>query len=173
MNAYSVTLQDCLLDAELNGNHQRPLKPYEECKEVVDHDKSKIEVKSEDGKYRFFGISHVFYLETTNGPQLMAGDQTELKSIKKAWIDINTRRIYVLQGGKSWELLTFNLDFIGNVTPLKLFRDKILGSVAEVKSSGKEDLLLTLKDGRKILINADAESRDLSTQKKPVIRAQK
>ena len=105
----------------------------------------------------------MFYLESPAGRMLMAGNQTELRAIEKVWIDTLNRRVFVLQKD---ELLTFDLDFIGNVAPLKFAKSNRLILVKSLRFLPSEKQFeLTLTDGTVINMNSDAESRNRSSRK--------
>ena len=125
-----TTLDDCLMDAQFFANHKHPVQPLEECADLVKEHSEKLEVKSTDGKFHLFGFGNMFYVDGPEGRMLMAGSQTHLNGIKKAWIDTLNRRIFILQ---SDSLLTFDLDFIGNVSPLKLVKSPILPTLKKIE----------------------------------------
>lgn len=159
-----VTVQDCLDDALTFANHERAVTPLPECASIIDNEEDRVEVVS--GKIRAFGKGRMIYVDTKDATgviverTLLSGDQTELVSIRKIFIDPVARRLFVIQvKAEKYELLVFNLDFLGNVTPLNVMRSQdLLSDVSSVKASDGKRIEIINEKG-KFLINSDAESR--------------
>lgn len=170
----AVSLDHCLEDARQFASHDKPLKPLEECPGLVDGAKEKIEVKSADGKIRAFGYQNVVYVEVKNedgvlvSRELLSGDQTELSDLKKLFLDAEGRRLFAIQqrAGKN-ELLVYDLDFLGNVTPLNVVsHPELFNTVKAVKVSSKERLEVENAKG-KWFLNSDAETRATRSKRIP------
>ena len=167
-----VTLQDCQDDAQFYGHHKSPLKPLAECESLVKNDPVAVSVTSADNRYRAFGAGNMIYLETFNESAvvteriLLAGDQTELVNVKQLFIDVPQKRLIVVQlKGSQYELMVHDLEFIGNVSPLKVMRSEIFSGVTSVKFDSAEELEVKNASGT-FTLNADGESREeLSTKK--------
>ncbi len=165
LNAFAeVSYEDCLQDAKTYANHVHAVSPLPECASILDADAGKAEFST--GNYRIYGKDHMLYVDKkdVNGNvierTLLAGDQTELINIQKLFIDTVARKIFIIQSNDSKnELMVYNLDFIGNVTPLNVMKsDTLFVGVTSVKSEGLDKLEIINAQGS-FLINADAENR--------------
>lgn len=167
-----VAFQDCLDDAKLNGNHKTPVKPLPECVSILKAKTEAISVTSSDMKWKAFGADHMIYVEQLNDTGvlldrvLLSGEETELVSVQKIFIDAVEKRLLVIQvKNEKSELLIFDLEFLGNVTPMKVMRNNIFNGVTSVSFSGENDILVVNALGSYI-VKADGESRtELSTKK--------
>lgn len=158
-----VSVDDCLKDAQLFGNHKHPVSPLQECRELIRTHPERKEVATTDGKYRLFGYGNMLYVDGPEGSALLAGDQTRLNFIETIWVDQVNKRIFVLQGTV---LLTFDLEFIGNVNPLKMTSSPALKGLKDLRLYPGQNLIsLTYMNGSQKKMNADAEIRVLSSKK--------
>lgn len=159
-----VSFQDCLDDGKRYAGESNPVTPLPECAGIVDAEDGKVEVSS--GLYRAFGKDHIVYVDKkdSNGiiveKILLSGDQTELVSIQKLFLDTDSRRLYIIQSKNSKnELMVYNLDFLGNVTPLNVMKsDTLFDGVTSIKAEG-EDKIEIINASGSFLINSDAENR--------------
>jgi hypothetical protein len=176
VNAFAVvTYEDCLEDAKTFANHVHAVAPLPECADIVDAESGKSENIS--GVFRAYGKDHIIYVDKKDSDgnvierSLLAGDQTELVEVQKVFLDTLARRIYVVQLKDSKnQLMVYNLDFIGNVTPLNVMKsDSLFLGVTSVKAEGTDKIEIINAQGS-FLINADAENRtSRSIQKQLVI----
>ncbi len=168
----SVSLQDCLDDASLQGDSKTPLQPLPECAVLIKAEPSHINFTSGDGKWKAFGTHQMMYLDNLDAEGnlverfLLAGSETELVSIKKIFIDTVYKKLFVTQlKNDQYELLVYNLLFIGNVSPKKVMRSSEFNNVTSVKMENATQIEVINTSGS-FLVNADGESREeLSTQK--------
>lgn len=169
-----VSYLDCSADALTFASHTHPVAPLPECAVIVDAEADKIQATS--GLYRAYGKEHMIYLDLKDAGgnvvsrELLAGDQTELVEIKKIFIDVAARRLYVIQLNNSQsELLVYKLDFIGNVTPLNVMRSStVFGTAASVKAEGTDKIEVINASGT-FLVNADAETRSTRSVQKALV----
>ncbi|MES2526978.1 MAG: hypothetical protein V4598_07810 [Bdellovibrionota bacterium] len=178
LNAFAeVSYQDCLDDAAMYAHHTNPVTPLPECAGIVDAEVGSLEKIV--STFKVYGKDHVLYLDTRNehgvviNREILAGDQTELVEMKNVFIDLTSRRIYLIQlkNGKN-EMMVFDLDFIGNVNPMNVMRHNTLfENVTSVKAEGDDQIEIINASGS-YLINKDAESRTTrSNQKNLVVTA--
>lgn len=169
-----VSFEDCQNDAMTFANHTRPVAPLPECAGIVDAEADKVQ--SGTGAYRAFGKGNMLYLERKDASghllqrDLLAGDQTELTSLRKIFVDVSARRLYVIQmkSGES-ELLVYDLDFLGNVTPLNVMRSSTLfGTVTSVRLEAP-GFLEVINSAGTYRVNADAETRTSRSIQKAII----
>ncbi len=169
-----VSLQDCLEDSRLHGSSKTPVIPLPECATIIEGDSSSVSVLSEDKKWKASGNQRMIYVDSL-GPDslpvernLLAGDQTELVSIKKIFIDSEQKKLMVIQvKGEKSELMIYKLNFLGNVSPLKVMRSEIFDTVTSVKFQGP-DYLEVINSSGKYLVKADGESRSELSSKKAI-----
>jgi hypothetical protein len=159
-----VSLQDCLDDARTFANHERPVAPLIECADIINTQEDKIEVTA--GPFRIYGKNHLIYVDKRDAVgnvierTLLSGDQTDLVAVKKIFVDLVDRKLFVIQQNQAArELLVFNLDFLGNVTPLNVMKSTaLLTNVSSVKAADEKNIEVINAQGT-WLVNSDAESR--------------
>lgn len=151
-----ASLDECFRDAKTHGSHTTPLSPVADCAELLRSHPDKIEAKSSDGKYHLFGLGYMLYVDSEGKRTLLSGDQTELKEILKIEINENKKRILVLQKDS---VSTFNLEFIGNVSPLSYFKSPIIKHASRVKLLDNQEMIAIFSQSTIRIINAEAETR--------------
>jgi hypothetical protein len=110
--------------------------PNAACLDHIKAESSKIVANSSDNVWKAYAFKHMLYLEKYSGEtmisrELLAGDQTELKDIKSIQFDVAHNKLLILQQGSDGnEYLSFNLDFVGNVSP-KTFLDHTVSNGAQ------------------------------------------
>lgn len=164
-SSHAVDVSDCLTDAESFGNHTHSIIPHGSCLDLLKHEPERIEAQSTDSVWRAYAYKHMLYLEKYDGGtllsrELLAGDQTLLRDIRSISIDLNHRKLLLLQEGlHGTEFLSFSLDFIGNVSP-KSFLSSELAEGAQGVSLNTEgtELNLHFPSVRRIY-SASADSR--------------
>lgn len=173
LNAFAeVSLQDCLEDSRLYADSKTPVKPLSECAEIIEATPSSASVISPDKKWKAFGIGSMIYVDVLGPGEsvleriLLAGEQTELVNVEKIFIDPEEKRLIVIQKkGVKNELMLFNINFLGNVSPLKVMRSPAFAGVTSAKFKGPE--VIEVKAGEEVMsVRSDGESRqELSTKK--------
>lgn len=149
-------IDTCFRDANKNANHVHPLAPLEYCADVIANHPDKISVKSSDGKYNVYGLKNMIYVKTSNTRELLAGDQTELKNIKKLIIDESDQKLFVIQDDS---VSVFNLNFIGNVSPVTYYHAQGLKNLLSFKLTEKEEKLALFYENSIQILNAQVDSR--------------
>lgn len=167
-----VTLQDCLDDASLQADNRTPLQPLSECPDLIKANPSHVTATTADNRWKAFGISQMMYLDAFDAAGnfsdrvLLSGSETELASIKKIFIDTVYKKLFVVQlKNDQYELMVYNLLFIGNVSPLKVMRSPTFAAVTSVRMEDSQQIEVVSASGT-YLVMADGESREeLSTEK--------
>jgi len=154
--AAHANLDECLRDAKTHGSHTSSLSPAKECIDIIKSHPDKIEATSADGKYHLYGLGHMLYVESDGKLELLAGDQTGLKEILKIEINEKKKRLLVIQ---HQSVSTYNLEFIGNVSPLKHFSAPLFRSAKRVKLLDNEDMIAVFSNSGISILNADADTR--------------
>lgn len=150
------SLDICLKDAETNGNHNHAINPPLSCADLIKAHPEKVSVSSSDGSMLVYGLGHMFFVEKDSVKELMAGDQTELEDIRKFEINLLKNKILVLQEDS---VLTFRSDFVGNVTPERVYKESFLESAHRVKLLDKENIIAIFANEKVQLIDANSDSR--------------
>ncbi len=151
-----ASLDNCIRDAKTHGSHTSPLSPVAECADIIKAQPEKIEAKSKDGTYHLYGLGSLIYVESNGKPELLSGDQTELKEVLKIEINDHKKRFLVLQKNS---VSTFKLNFIGNVTPISYFKSPIMNKASGVKLLDNEDMIAIFSSASVRIINSNAETR--------------
>lgn len=163
-------IDNCLKDALKAGNNLQTIVPSESCSESVKNHPNSFHVYSNSRKYHFFAYDHLAYIEQEeNGvstTQILTGEETELKKVKIAQIDELNRRIIITQRDS---ISIFDLDFLGNVSPLNKYISNYLSSSIGTILLKDEKLLAIFQRNGFRLINSDAESRYETPHSKPKI----
>jgi hypothetical protein len=157
-------LDTCLRDAKSHGNHFTPHSPSDECFEFIKLNSDHIEFHSSDNKIKFYGLDYMVYVEKDGKRELLSGDQTKLSHIKKISLNEKKKKILILQ---SDSVSTFNLDFIGNVSPLKYVKSDRLKNALDAKLLDEEELIAVFSPDAVSILNAEAESRFKDERYKP------
>lgn len=176
-NAFAgVTVQDCLNDSALVGHNKTPVQPLPECVTLLKADSSVVSVTSSDNKWKAFGLGPMIYIENYDGignlvnRELLAGESPELVSVQKLFIDPVYKRLFIVQvKNAKTELMIQDLEFIGNVSPLKVMHSESFSGLTSIKFNNQDEIEFVNASGT-FTVNADAESRsNLSTKKALVI----
>lgn len=160
-------LESCLTDARDYGyylNERRNLG----CKKIISEHPGRIEVTGPSGLHKILAIGNILYLDTfkekdAQAPiksEILAGDQTDLRKIKKVWIHEKKNRILVLQATEPYGLLTYQLGNISNTAPLRHFISPILKGATSIKLLDDQDEIAIISAaGRNVrFINSDADT---------------
>lgn len=131
-----VTAQEdvnsCSSIAEYYGHHQNPHQVSSECINIVKaNSTAKTSYSSPDGNMKIYAHRNLIYIErfedTEAGPQLiktelLSGNQTKLNEIIAIKVDEVNQHLYVLnKNPQKFSFGHYNLNFIGNVAPLRYF----------------------------------------------------
>lgn len=174
-----VSLQDCLDDASLQGDSKTPQQPLPECSEIIKSEGAHVSVTSSEKFWKAFGIANMIYIDSLDekgnleSRELLSGSQTELVAVKNIFIDSLQKKLFVIQAKNNMpELLIYNLEFVGNVSPLKVMRNEIFRNVSSVRMK-TANVIEVISPDRSFVINADGESRtELSSKKALTIHPQ-
>lgn len=166
-SSYAANIDDCLLDAQSHGSHIHPITPSSSCADLIKSHPRKVELSSKDGKYKVYGLDHMVYVEAYQDGSLMtrellAGDQTRLKEVQKFSINSSKNRLLILQeGAKGTELLVYQLNFIGNVAPVKFLDAEVVqGATSALLVDKTDELRLSFKsEGKARHFGSEADSR--------------
>jgi hypothetical protein len=161
-NFASADVENCLQDGKLNAHHVQPVKPKENCADLIKNLKNKVEAKDSTGKNHIYGFRTMFYVDLNGKKTLMAGDQTELKSIKFIRFHEPSQKILVFQSDEEVSSIsTFNADFVGNVAPLSFYLSDKLNNVTNMSLlDDLEEMALTSKEDQSVtFLNQLADSR--------------
>lgn len=173
-SALAISVDDCLKDAESHGNHIAPIIPNPDCVAAIEASPAKISVEASDGSFKVYGQDHMIYVDKYESGslisrKLLAGDQTELSSVKSMTINLLKKRLVIVQQGNDGaEVLTYNLEFIGNVSPITMLKSEIAqyASKAELKDDENE-IAITFSSLSKIrYYSSEADSRYKDEQPK-------
>lgn len=163
-NLAHAGFDECLRDAKTHGDHASPVSPSSECVGIIKSHSEKIEFKTRDEKYHLYGLGHMMYVESQGKRDLLSGDQTELQDILKIDVNQEKNRLLILQ---KESVSTFNLDFIGNVSPLSHFKSSILKNASRIKLLENQDMIAIFSDSSVRIINSNADSRYAIEKSKP------
>lgn len=163
--AVALDMSDCLTDAESFGSHIHSITPNPACFDILKSETQRVEASSSDGIWKAYAYKHMLYLEKYSGAtlvsrELLAGDQTQLKDVKKIHFDGPLNKLLLLQqGDDGQEYLSFNLDFVGNVSP-KTFLDHNISNGAQSVSLSADGTEVKLHFSSQVKVYAaTADSR--------------
>lgn len=162
---FALDMDDCLVEAESNGNHVHSISPNAACFDILKAEAQRVEAQSADNVWKAYAYKHMLYLEKYSGAtlisrELLAGDQTQLQDIKSIQFDLNHKKLLLLQQGEDGqEFLSYNLEFIGNVSP-KTFLDHSVAIGAQSVSLSADGSELKLHSPSAVKVYAaSADSR--------------
>lgn len=172
--AFAVSVEDCLKDSTSYGSHDSPITPDASCATSLAASSEKISASSNDGSIKVFGQGHMLYVEKYDGAlllsrELLAGDQTKLNNVKSFTINkLKNRLVVVQQGEDGNEVLTYNLEFIGNVAPKTMLNSDIAqyASKAEIVDDANEISITCNSLGKIRFYSDEADSRYKNQQEK-------
>ncbi len=160
-----ANLEHCMNDARDSG-YMLNERPNKNCEDIIREHPNHIEAKSISGKYKAIAYGNMLYLYTYSlnkevpvAKDMLAGDQTHLRSIKKVWVDEINEKIFILQNGNPFELLTFILH-PSNTAPLRHFKSPILNTVSTIKlMDDREELAIMSSKSKAVrFINSGADN---------------
>jgi hypothetical protein len=155
-------VENCLQDAKNNAHHVNPIKPKENCADIIKNLSNKVEAKDSTGKKHVYGFRTMFYVDLNGKKTLMAGDQTELKALKFIRYHEPTNKILVFQSDDEVSSIsTFNADFVGNVAPVSFYLSDKLNNVTNMSLlDDLGEMALCSKDDQSVtFLNQLADSR--------------
>jgi hypothetical protein len=169
-------LDECFRDAKTHGHHLHSMSPQAGCAELILSDQRRVEFKTPSGIYHAYGQGPMFYLDSFNKEEkksvLQAGDQSELTTIVSLHINETKKKVIVLQEEEAGRgILTFDLNFLGNVSPQRYYRSLTFADIEKVKlvSSRNEIGLLSTVQKQFAFLNEDADIRFQGEKFLPVI----
>lgn len=165
LQAHAVDMNDCLTESESFGNHVHSITPNATCFDLLNAESAKVVATSADSVWKAYAYKHMLYLEKYSGAtllsrELLAGDQTQLKDIQSIQFESAQNKLLLLQLGEDGtEYLSFNLDFIGNVSPKSFLAHSVANGAQSVSwSANGEEVSLHFPEGIKVY-SSSADSR--------------
>ncbi len=174
LQAMAVDLSDCLTDAESFGNHIQSVIPNANCFDLLKLEDSRVEAESSDHVWKAYAFKHMLYLEkysagTLVSRELLAGDQTQLRDIRVVKFESTQNKLLLLQEGEDGtEFLSYNLDFVGNVSPKTFLSHSVAnGAQTASLSANGEEVSLHFPTAVKVYSStADSRFKDQGEQYK-------
>lgn len=152
-------IDNCLKDAESHGNYTHAITPSIECVDLIKNLNERVEDKLEGS--HAYGTGHMLYVDLFEAGnlisrKLLAGDQTELTNIRKVKIQREKSKLLLLQDDS---LNTYELTFIGNVTPIRKVQASFISGAYSMKLLNEEDMIVFFGTKKVTVINSQADSR--------------
>jgi hypothetical protein len=154
---FSIQAEDlgvCQLMASDYGNGMGDDLVPNECFELV---KKKISIESEN--FEVYGHEKIIYVvdkrkkEDEKGRvQLLAGEYSTLKDLKKMAIDDKNEELFIYDYG-SLSIKVFNLKILGNVSPIREIKSQYTRDISEIKIDSKEEKVGLVQEGDESIIH--------------------
>jgi hypothetical protein len=182
MKAFA-NIDNCSMVAEYHAHHIKPEAVPDFCKQLVMNLASHLQkLETSDGMIQVYGFKNMIYVDTYEMKQnqktlksshLLAGSETKLNEIVSLEINEQENKLYVLNRNHDDSSFgSYNLNFIGNVAPLRSFRSKNLNDVINFRTDLQNKEVYFLGISQKFIqvynIDADKEGKlpEHSTQLK-------
>ena len=168
------SIDNCADVAELYGHHQNPHQISIECSNIVKYlSNEKTTAITQDKKYKIYAHRNLIYIEkyqvTATGisflkSEVLAGNQTKLTDVIAIKVDEEKELLYVLnRNNDTVSFGHYNLNFIGNVTPLRYFEVPNLNKPIDFNIDTQESSVYFLDQDdlsiQKFNLHADIDSK--------------